>query len=174
MPTRLSLALAATLLVASSASAQERNITVSLSVGSGLSFAGGSGQTTVANSPLHLDLAFRTWVSESGHDRDPIVGAALRVEVQGRASLGIVPRAELAREFGKLQLRPFVGLPVFFAPFSLLGAEVGAALTFRLHGHTRMLMTVVADAYFWGSDLPDGTAIVSLNAAFGFELGTRP
>lgn len=162
------------LFCASPAEAQTRNISVSLLAGSGLSFGTGSGQSVLRHSPTHLDLAFRTWVSEGKHLRNPIVGAALRIEVQGRASVGIVPRAELLQSLGSVEIRPFIGVPFFFAPFSLLGAEVGAALAFQLHGQTNVLLTVVVDAYFWGSDLPDGQAIVSLNAGIGFELGMTP
>ncbi|MFT5354614.1 MAG: hypothetical protein ACI9KE_001821 [Polyangiales bacterium] len=161
------------LCASSSAEAQTRNISVSLLAGSGVSFGTGSGQSILRHSPTHLDLAFRTWVSEGKHLRNPIVGAALRIEVEGRASVGIVPRAELMQTLGSVQIRPFVGVPFFFAPFSLLGAEVGAALTFQLHGQTNVLVTVVVDAYFWGSDLPDGQAIVSLNVGIGFELGMK-
>ena len=177
MQPRLALAMSVGLVVLASApmaEAQTRNISVSLLAGSGLSFGTGGGQSVLRHSPAHLDLAFRTWVSEGKHIRNPIVGAALRIEVQGRASVGIVPRAELMQSLGSVQIRPFVGVPFFFAPFSLLGAEVGAALTFQLHGQTNVLITIVADAYFWGSDLPDGQAIVSLNAGVGFELGMRP
>lgn len=176
-PRRLTLALALVAAVSASASvaeAQTRNISVSLLAGGGLSFGTGGGQSLLRHSPTHLDLAFRTWVSEGKHTRNPIVGAALRIEVEGRASVGIVPRAELAQSLGGIEIRPFVGVPFFFAPFSLLGAEVGAALTFQLHGKTNVLITIVADAYFWGSDLPDGQAIVSLNAGVGFELGMTP
>lgn len=179
-PRRLSLVLGLGLMAAafvappSAAEAQTRNISVSLLAGSGLSFGTGGGQSVLRHSPTHLDLAFRTWVSEGKHLRNPIVGAVLRIEVEGRASIGIVPRAELIGDLGGIEIRPFIGVPFFFAPFSLLGAEVGAALTFQLHGRTNVLITIVADAYFWGSDLPDGQAIVSLNAGVGFELGMQP
>lgn len=152
------------------AQAQTRHITVSLSGGSGLSLGTGQHGSVMRHTPVFLDAAVRSWSSE---EPNPVLGGVLRVEVDGRASIAVVPRAELVREFGPVQLRPFAGLPFFFAPFTLLGAEVGLMLAVPM-SKTRLVAGVLVDAFFWGSDLPSGQAVVALNLSVGLELDVRP
>ncbi|MEM7607029.1 MAG: hypothetical protein AAF411_16870 [Myxococcota bacterium] len=154
--------------------AQERHFTVSGSLGSGLSFGGAGGETRMRRAPLFLDAEFRSWVSESGNVRDPVVGLALRMEVEGRASVAFVPRVGLMRKLGRMEFRPFLGAVAFVAPFSLVGAELGAEMALTVHGRSRLIVTALADAYVWGSDLPDGSALVTVAATVGFEVVINP
>ncbi len=153
--------------------AQTRRMVTGLHVGSGLSMGTGpSGERTNANltlrrTPIFLEAEARTWVDAAP---DPVLGAALRVEVDGRVSVGIVPRAALMRHLGASEVRLFVGVPFFFAPFSLLGAEAGAALAIPLGERFALGTSIRLDVFFWGSDLPSNTAVVDLDLSVGLEV----
>lgn len=155
-----------------SASAQRREFAVSLSAGSGLTLGTGGGQgVVVERTPIFLDAAVRAWTDEAPN---PVIGGALRFEVDGRASLGIVPRIEWAQRLGALELRPFAGVPFFFAPFSLLGVEAGLGVRMRLGDSLGLVANFLVDAYVWGSDLPADSALVMLNGTVGIEFGVVP
>jgi hypothetical protein len=92
-------------------------------VGSGLEIGGGEGSETVKQaSPIFVDLDIRTWTDEQGA---VIWGGSLRMEVEGKASIAAVPRLELRRMLGKLELRPGVAVPMFLSPFLMFGLEGG-------------------------------------------------
>jgi len=137
---------------------------------------GAGANTSMARTPVFLEGRFSSWV-EAG--TEPMLGAAIRFEVDGRVALGVVPRAGLSAALGEVRLRPFVGLPVFLFPYSMLGAEVGAEVALPLTGQLGASVGVVVDAYFWGSDLPERSALVMVNliAAVSFDgvgSGTPP
>lgn len=154
-------------------SAQARLVVTGLHVGSGLSMgtgAGGDGtdaNVTLRRTPIFIEAEARTWIDATP---DPVLGAALRVEVDGRASVAVVPRAALMRPLGAGELRLFVGVPFFFAPFSMLGGEAGAALAIPLGERFALSTSFRVDVFFWGSDLPSDTAIVDLDLAVGLEV----
>jgi hypothetical protein len=149
------------------AAAQSREIDVGASVGTGISIGTGDARAVSKRSPLFLDLGARTWNDESP---DFSWGGSLRLEVEGRASVGIVPRAELPRSFGPVTVRAIVGAPIFFAPFTLLGAEAGATATWKLAPRVGLFAALLFDAYVLGSDLPEGGALIMCNGALGVEL----
>jgi len=152
--------------------AQRRAFAVSLSGGSGLTFGtGGSQDVVMQRTPIFLDAAVRAWTDEAPN---PVIGGALRVEVDGRASVGIVPRVEWDQRLGSLELRPFAGVPFFFAPFSLLGIELGVGAAFPLGDSLRLVANFMVDAYVWGSDLPADSAVIMLNGTIGIEFGVAP
>jgi len=155
------------------ADAQRRMTTVSANAGSGLSI--GTGATSVAGqsmvslrrTPVFIEVEGRTW---STSNPDPVIGAALRVEVDGRASLAVVPRVTLQRCASKIEFRVFFGAPFFFAPFSMLGAELGGGISIPLGKHFSLGVNAMVDAFFWGSDLPDDTVVIGINGMAGVEM----
>ncbi len=165
--------LVATWIAPTAARAQTRLVVTGVHVGSGLSMGTGPGadgtdaNVTMRRTPAFIEAEARTWIDATP---DPVIGAALRVEVDGRASVALVPRAGLKRSLGASELRLFVGAPFFFAPFSLLGGEVGAALAIPLGDRFALSASFRVDVFFWGSDLPSDTAIVDLDLAVGIEV----
>lgn len=149
------------------ASAQNREIDVGAAVGTGLSIGTGDASAVSKRSPLFIDLGARTWNDESP---EWAWGGSLRLEVEGRASVGIVPRAELPHAIGPVTLRAIVGAPLFFAPFTLLGVEAGATATWKLAPRLGLFAAILFDAYVLGSDLPEGGALIMCNGALGVEL----
>ncbi len=145
--------------------AQTRESEIGLSAGSGLSL-GGTGSADVAShrTPLFLDLSARTSVDEA-----PTLawGGSLRLELEGRTSVGIVPRFEVERGLGPIALRPQFGIPFFFAPFTLLGVEAGLCARFPKSGALAVHGSLLVDAYPFGSDVPKGSALTMVNLLFG-------
>lgn len=149
----------------------QRAMVAGASVGSGTSFGTGSSgdraSVTVRRTPTFLDLGLATWNPERP---DPELGASLRLEIDGRVAVGVVPRAGIRRARGGVELRASFGLPIFVAPFSLVGAEVTTGLGIPLGGGFALVSDVVIGAYFWGSDLPDDSTLVKLDLRIGVEL----
>ena len=155
------------------AEAQQRMTTVSAQAGSGLSMGtggatvGGQSMVTMRRTPVFLEVEARTY---STSNPDPVIGAALRVELDGRASIAVVPRVQLLRCTGRIEFRAFLGAPFFFAPFSMLGAEGGGGITIPFGKHFSLGVTAMIDAFFWGSDLPDDTVLIGINGMAGVEM----
>lgn len=152
----------------SSVRAQTPFLSTGLELGTGMTWGNGQADSTVSRrSPLFIDASLRTWSDES-----PTLywGGSVRMEIEGRTSIAVVPRVELAKKLGSLTLIPGVGAALFFAPFSMVGVEVGTALqlplsdTFSLGGH------VFLDGFFFGSDVPEDSAVIMLNLMFGAVL----
>lgn len=155
------------LCAATPAFAQTRGTGLGIAAGSGVSLGGGSARTVVLRSPFFLDLAARTWTDEQP---EMMWGGSLRAEVEGRTSVAIVPRAELAKRFGPIVVRPGVGVPFFFAPFTMLGVEAGATAVLHLAHGFGALASLTVDAFFLGSDVPEGSAVLMFNGVLGVEL----
>lgn len=164
----LGLVALATLAGAAPAEAQTRLTTASLSGGSGVSLGTGQGgETVLQRTPIFLDAFVRTYSDEQP---SPVVGGGLRVELDGRVSAALVFRAELPKRLGPVELRAFAGVPFFFAPFTMLGVELGVAVAWPLSPSLSLIGAFVADAFVWGSDLPDDSVVVMLNGSLGIEV----
>ncbi len=162
------LALSAGFVHSPRASAQTRYMTADARTGSGVSLGTGQGgAVTARRTPLFVDAGIRTWTDETP---DPIYGASLRLELDGRVGVGVVPHVELSRSIGPFEIRPRIGAPLFFAPYSLLGLELGATLAIPLVHRFALTAGVFAAAFFWGSDLPGNSALTMINATVGAEL----
>ncbi|MEO0325564.1 MAG: hypothetical protein AAF447_21585 [Myxococcota bacterium] len=169
----LSLTTLALLALAGEAHAQDRIFRAGLQVGGGVSFGqGGNADLVVRPTPTFLDVEVRTWSSE---EPTLSLGGVLRLEVgQGRVGGAMVPRASYRRLIGTREVRVFAGLPYFFAPYTMLGAELGAGGRIDLGPGFGLVFNVMSSLFFVGSDVPDGGAIVMVNATVGIELGVRP
>ena len=170
---RASLATLTLLVLTTEAEAQHRVFTAGLQVGGGASFGqGGNADLVLRPTPTFLDAEARTWRSD---EPALALGGVLRLEVgQGRVGGAIVPRASYRRLLGTREVRVFAGLPYFFAPYTMLGAELGAGGRIDIGPGFGLVFNVMSSLFFVGSDVPDGSAIVMVIATVGGELGVRP
>ena len=151
------------------AHAQERVISPFIGAGSGIEFGSGAKTSVIQQTPIFLDMGARTWSTE----RPQLVfGGSLRMEIQGRVSVGIVPRVEFARKVGFLSLSAGGGIPFFFAPFTMLGLEgiVTARMNFSDMDTFGIFASVFIDGFFWGSDIPAHSAVVMVNGVAGVKF----
>lgn len=165
---RFTLTALSMMLFAAPAMAQERIIDPFLWGGSGMSFgAGASVGAARARSPLFVEAGVRTWNSEG---TEPIWGGSIRMEIEGRASVALVPRIELEKDFGFLQIRGAAALPMFVAPFTMFGPELGLITGVKIATGFHVLVSLMADAFFLGSDVPDKSVVLMFNGALGVSL----
>lgn len=155
------------LATASPAAAQGREIDVGAAIGSGITIGQSSAGAVTRRSRTFLDFGARTWNDERP---DFSWGGSLRLEVEGHASVALVPRAELPRTIGPVLVRASVGAPMFFAPFTMFGIEVGGTATWSFASRFGVFAALLFDAFVFGSDLPEGSALLMCNLALGVEL----
>ena len=162
------LALALLLAWARPALAQELDTIVTLAGGSGLSIGTGDGTALTHRSPVFV--AVEVGLIFDG-DRSLEWTPALIFELDGRVAAGIDPSLKKLLFWGPLGVYGAVGVPFYFAPYTLLGvkAAVGGLWAF---GRLALALEVRINAFFAGSDLPDDSALVKIDACLGlrFEL----
>jgi hypothetical protein len=148
--------------------AQERAYAAMFGTGSGLSVGTGADAAVVRHTPVFVDAGALTWSTEDTLVR---AGATVRIEVDGRVGVGIVPRIELGKRLAEaLSVRVGVTAPVFLAPYTMFGIEGVAGAVMHLGPTLGLSLTLLADAYFLGDDLPQRSAVFMLNGALGVEL----
>ncbi|MGE0786452.1 MAG: hypothetical protein AB7S26_12350 [Sandaracinaceae bacterium] len=145
----------------------DRRFAVQAASGVGATLGGVADSMVVLRSPAFLDVGLSTW-----SDEDPIwwLGGSVRAEVENRASVAATLRVGLSVSAEILTARPYIGAAWFFAPFALFGPELGVDLSLSIAGPFAIFGRVYADAFFTGSDVPDGTVVVMLNGALGVEV----
>ncbi len=168
---------AAALLSTSSVSAQPAQTptlipaqmhSITLTGGSGLSMGSAGGNDAyVTHTPVFIDAAWRTW-----HNTMPqwVYGFSLRAEVDGRTSIGFVPRFEFSRTVGRVSLRPGIAGVIFFAPYELVGPEASLTVDVRLGSVVSLVGAMALDVFFLGSDVPPRSAIFAFNGALGVAI----
>ena len=148
--------------------AQTPFLSTQLDVGSGMSWGNGPADQTVSRrTPLFVDVSLRTWSDESP---SLLWGGSLRMEIEGRASIAAVPRVEIAKKLGGLTVVPGIGVPFFFAPFSMLGVEVSTLVLLPLSEAFSINAGAMFDGYFFGSDVPKSSAVIMFNLMLGATL----
>lgn len=138
-----------------------------VSVGSGLSFGSGNGETVVLQSPIYIDADI-VYANDENPTIEYVVG--LQAELQGRVSFGVVPQIRLTSPPKKLVVYGLLGAPVVIAPFTLFGVEGGLGLLWRFHGRLGVFAEMVLDLFPWGSDLPDHGMLTQLDANIGLRV----
>jgi hypothetical protein len=137
-------------------------------VGTGLEIGAGDGSGTVQKgSPIFVDLDIRTWTDEQGAI---LYGGSLRMEVTGRASVAAVPRLELRRMLGQLELRPGVAVPMFLAPVLMFGVEGGFSARFPIGGGFGLIAALTGAGFFFGDDVPEDSVVVMFNGSLGIDI----
>lgn len=144
----------------------ERHFAIDARGGSGLSIGGGDGQASMRHTPTYVEAGLHSWTD----DEAVVLGGSLRVEVEGRASIGGVVRAGFRWESGMLELRPAIGLAAILAPYTLVGPEAGLMVLVRIAPPLALVLQLAVDGWVFGSDLAPGTALVMVNGAGGVEI----
>jgi hypothetical protein len=152
--------------LAPSARADGRRYVAQVTGGSGVSIGDGGDRAVVLRTPVFVDLGLATY---SDLDASWWFGGSVRIEMDGRASIGGTVRIGLVGELEPLVFRPYAGIAAFLAPFTLLGVEGGLDVYLPLVGSFGLLGRVFADAFLYGSDLPQSGVLVMVNGSIGVE-----
>ena len=154
------------------AQAQEVDFVIGLAGGTGVSLGGGSAGVIAKVSPMTLDidvgLVFdREWNMEWT--------PSIMLELGGRVSVGVNPSVKRFIKLkddgwlSKMSIYGGVGVPFYFAPFTLLGAEAAAGVTYEFFPKFAPVVELRTDVFFAGSDLPTGSVLVKID----FTVGVR-
>jgi hypothetical protein len=147
--------------------ADRLRVSGTVTAGTGLSLAGAGGHTLSARSPIFLQI-------EAGftHPSLPWIefSPAILLELENRVGVGVNPKVRAFLPLRGPRIYGIVGLPVFIAPYSLLGVQGGMGLAVHVHDHLALVAEVTAAAYFWGSDLMRGGALGKLDVACGLRV----
>ncbi len=149
------------------APAEKLQVSASIMAGSGMSLAGVGGRTYGARSPAFLlgEVALAhpqlQWLE---------FAPALAFEVEGRVGVGLIPKIRARLGGKRVRVWGLLGLPVFFAPYSLVGVQGGAGLSLALHPRFALVAEFTGTGFVWGSDLMSGSALAKLDQHFGIRV----
>jgi hypothetical protein len=147
--------------------AEHFEVSSGIGVTSGISLVGARGDTFVARSPAMLSF-------EVGfiHPAVPWLELAptVMLEVEGRVGVGVDPRFRMMLQ--RKRFRPYVvvGVPVFFAPYTLAGIRAGGGLGLRLHKHFSIAIEAAATVFVLGDDLIRGTVLAKLDTTLSAKV----
>lgn len=134
------------------------------SVGTGLSFGAGAGETAMKQSPIYVDVDI-IYANDEQPGLEYVVG--FQAEFQGRVSAGIVPQVRLSNAPRIVTVYGILGAPIVVAPFTLFGVEAGGGLLWRVTKRFGIFGEVVLDLFIFGSDLPNKSTLTQIDANFG-------
>ena len=156
------------LLAATPAWAQSLDTIVTVSSGSGLSIGTGDGDVVRARSPIFLEFDVGLIFDD---DYQMEWTPSLILELDGRVSVGINPSLKRVLSLSpRWAIYGGVGLPFFFAPFTLIGAEAAVGGFFNITPRFAAVVELRTDVFFAGSDLPDGGVLAKLDLAVGIRF----
>jgi hypothetical protein len=157
----------ALLAMAPAAMAQTAIIEGAAGAGSGASFGTGDATTVVLMSPTFIDIDI---IVSSNELPKLEYGIAFQAEVQGRVSAGIIPQLRFSTGHPKWRLYGLIGVPIFVAPFTMLGVEAGGGVNWRVAEHFGLYGEVVVDLFLTGSDLQEDGMAVRLDGCLGARV----
>jgi hypothetical protein len=142
-----------------------KTLSLSANIGAGFMRGGHGGLMTGQRAPIALDV-------EALKVRDPhwLLGGALRMELEDAMSVAAIPRAVLRHPFGPLELRPGVGLPIYFAPRTMIGPEVRLGAKLAIGSELGLIVNASAAAFMIGNDVPHGATVIMFHLFLGLEL----
>lgn len=143
----------------------EPNLSMSAQLGAGYLSGGHGGLFDANRSPLALDVQVMT-VREPRY----LLGGALRIELEGAHAVAAIARLQLRHPLGPIELRPGIGLPFYFAPRTMLGAEAGMWGRLTFSQDLALLLALSASAFVMGDDVPKGNTVIMLQIFVGVEL----
>lgn len=149
------------------AAAQRLRIHASAAAGTGLSLGTGPATTVALRSPTYVSLDVMGSNSEQAWIR---YGVALRSELEGKVTIGIVPRIAILAEWNRLEYGICGGIPIIIAPMSLYGLEAGGTVAYRVLDWLAPYISLLVAVYPLGSDLPKDSVVVMLQAHVGAQL----
>jgi hypothetical protein len=144
--------------------ASDQLLDISTGFGSGVLRGGDGGLGVAQRAPFFVDVTVLT-----PHPAEPwlLLGGSLRVELEdGRAVAGVA-RATLRHKLSKLELRPGVAIPFYFAPRTMIGPEANFGIRYPVGNDFGLLAGAGIAAFMIGNDVPHGTTVVM----FHFQLG---
>jgi hypothetical protein len=148
-----------------SAQAVEEWLDISGGLGSGFMRGGRGGLASAQRSPIFVDAT-----ALGVQDSWLLLGGSLRVELEDGRAVAAVARAVLRHKLGKLELRPGVAVPFYFAPKTMLGPEADLGLRFAMKNGFGLLANAGISAFMIGNDVPHGTTVVMFNLQIGVDL----
>jgi hypothetical protein len=154
-------------LFANVAPAEKLEVSATVMAGTGMSLAGVAKHTLAARSPTFLigEVAIAhpnlDWLE---------LAPSLMLEVEGRVGFALLPKIRARLPGKRVRIWATAGLPVFVAPYSMLGVQAGAGISIKLHARVALVGEFTATAYVWGSDLMKGAALAKLDETFGVRV----
>jgi hypothetical protein len=135
------------------------------SIGSGFMRGGIGGLMVAQRIPFTLDVQVM-----GVEDKHWLLGGALRLELEDAKSVAGIARIALRHPLGSLELRPGAGLPFYFAPRTMLGAEASLGVRYALSNGFGVLGQLAASAFMIGDDVPHGSTVIMFHLFFGIDL----
>jgi hypothetical protein len=127
---------------------------------------GGVGGLMVAQRiPVSLDVQVM-----GVQDAHWLLGGALRVELEDAKSVAGIARIALRHSMGSLELRPGAGVPFYFAPRAMLGAEASLGFRYALSNGFGLVGQLAGSAFMIGDDVPHGNTVIMFHVFFGVDL----
>jgi hypothetical protein len=149
------------------APADKMHVSATLMGGTGLSLTGSDGRTYGRRSPAFL-------LAEVGLRHPDLMwlefAPALLLEVEGRVGFGLLPRVRAFVPTKRVKPYGVLGLPIFVAPYSLLGIQAGFGFTIELHKRIALVAEFTGNVYVWGSDLMTDSVLGKLDQSFGVRV----
>jgi hypothetical protein len=147
--------------------AEKLQVSASILAGTGISLAGVARKTYAARSPTFL-------LAEVGFVHPQLqwleFAPTIALEIEGRIGVGLMPKLRARLPGKRVRVWAVGALPIFFAPYSLLGVQGGAGLSVALHPRVALLAEFTGTGYVWGSDLMKGAALAKLDQTFGVRM----
>jgi len=149
------------------APADKMHVSATIMAGTGLSLTGSGGRTYGRRSPTFL-------LAEVGLRHPDLMwlefAPALLLEVEGRVGFGLLPRVRAFVPTKRVKPYGVLGLPIFVAPYSLLGIQAGFGFTIELHARVALVAEFTGNVYVWGSDLMTDAVLGKLDQSFGVRV----
>lgn len=138
--------------------ARGQSVTVNLGAGAGTGLElGGPRTSTVHHSPTFVTAQVGLLFD---NDQRFEVGGALLMEVEGRVGIAVEPELRIHKKAGaRLDVYGLLGVPIYFAPYTLLGVAIGPGLGVRVFHGLSVFGELLLRAFPFGSDLPAGAAL---------------
>jgi hypothetical protein len=141
-------------------------VDLSARLGSGFMRGGKGGLTTAQRDPVTLDVEVMRLKEQHW-----MYGGALRMELEDAKAVAGIARIALREQVGSLELRPGAGIPFYFAPRTMLGAEASVAFRKPLTDSGIGLSgSGSAAAFMVGSDIPHGVVVIMFHVFIGIDL----
>ncbi len=134
-------------------SAQEMDVFLDFSLGTGAQAGVGGEKTEWNRSPLFFDLELMI-----NTDNDPLfeAGVSLTVPVEDRLGFGIVPKAKIKRSLNdKWELYITGGIPLYFVGYQLYGVQAEPGVRYSPHHFLNFFVEGQFITYFYGDDIVD-------------------
>jgi hypothetical protein len=149
------------------AAAQSLDVRLDSALSGGLMVGSAGRETIVGASPMLMDFD-AAFIFDGDESVEWVLGALM--QMQYTPAFGLNPQVRLRRHAGPFETFAGVGVPVYVAPLTRLGAEVNLGGAFPKDAPLALVASVSATTFFMGADLPEGSAVFTFNGAVGLRL----